>query len=76
MVSKKGQSLSLNAIIIAALALIVLVVLAVLFIGKTTDTAEGVEKASGEASLELTKMKVRYGDCHPALSNSITRHTK
>jgi len=34
-ISKKGQGLSLNVIIIAAIALLVLVVLSVVFLGKT-----------------------------------------
>ncbi len=66
--TKKGQGLSLNAIIIAALALIVLVVLAVIFTSRAGQTEQGVEKVAGEASLELTKLKIGYGECHPSSS--------
>ena len=59
---KKGQGLSLNVIIIAALALIVLVVLGVLFMQKSLVFDKTV---SEETKTELTKMKVNYGDCHP-----------
>ena len=62
MLSKKGQGLSLNAIIIAALALIVLVVLVAVFTGQIGKTKVGIEKA-GQA--KLVTMKLSYGDCHP-----------
>ena len=41
--SKKGESLSMNVIIIAILALLVLVVLSLMFIGRMNSTREGVE---------------------------------
>jgi hypothetical protein len=63
--SKKGQGLSLNVIIIAALALIVLVVLVVIFTSQAAQTGEKVEDVSGDAALELQKIKLNYGDCHP-----------
>jgi len=62
MMDKKAQGLSLNVIIIAALALIVLVVLAVIFMGKSASFDRGV---TGETQTELIKMKISYGDCHP-----------
>jgi hypothetical protein len=62
MFSKKGQGLSLNAIIIAALALIVLVVLVAVFTGQIGKTKVGIEQA-GQA--KLVTMKLSYGDCHP-----------
>ncbi len=62
MFSKKGQGLSLNVIIIAALALIVLVVLAAVFIGRITPVGEDVERVG---NTELVKMKLKYGTCHP-----------
>lgn len=43
MKSRKAQGLSLNTIIIAALALIVLVVLSVIFIGKTNQFSQEVK---------------------------------
>jgi len=64
MVSKKGQSMSINVVIVAALALIVLVVLAAIFIGRTAQTEKGISK---ESNTELVKYKsLYYGDCHPA----------
>ena len=63
--SKKGQGLSLNAIIIAALALIVLVVLVAVFTGQIGKTKAGIEQV-GQA--KLVTMKISYGDCHPRSS--------
>ena len=63
MVSKKGQGLSLNVIIIAALALIVLVVLVMVFTGQIGKFQVGLSK---EGKAELIKMRVQYGQCHPA----------
>ncbi len=62
MFSKKGQGLSLNAIIIAALALIVLVVLVAVFTGQIGKTKVGIEKAG---QTKLVTMKLSYGDCQP-----------
>lgn len=59
--NKKGD-LSLNVIIVAALALIVLVLLVMIFTGRIGIFKAGVEKA-GE--LELAKQKLNYGVCHP-----------
>ncbi|HIH10805.1 TPA: hypothetical protein HA241_01305 [Candidatus Woesearchaeota archaeon] len=69
MFSKKGQSLSLNVIIVAALALIVLVVLVVIFTGRIGGFDEGLTK---ESNVELVKLKISYGDCHP----TVTEETK
>ncbi len=60
--SKKGQGMSLNVIIVAALALIVLVVLIVVFTGRVQLFKEGVSK---EGSKELAALKIYYGNCHP-----------
>ena len=62
MSSKKAQSMSLNVIIVAALALIVLVVLVAIFTGRIGVFNKGVSEA-GKA--ELVKMKIMYGDCQP-----------
>ena len=59
---KKGQGLSLNVIIIAALALIVLVVLAVIF---TTRTLQFDVKINQETKKKLIKLKITYGSCQP-----------
>ena len=65
MSSKKAQSMSLNVIIVAALALIVLVVLVAIFTGRIGVFNKGVSEA-GKA--ELVKMKIMYGDCQPTAS--------
>jgi len=65
MSSKKAQSMSLNVIIVATLALIVLVVLAAIFISKIGQTDQTITK---EGQTELTKMKITYGDCRPTAS--------
>ena len=62
--NKKGQGMSLNVIIIAALALIVLVVLTVIF---TSRTAIFSEKVSEGSRTDLIEMKISYGDCHPTV---------
>jgi len=62
MMSKKGQTMSINVIIVAALALIVLVVLVVIFTGRSSSFVSGVDK-SGDA--QLVGLKVGYGTCHP-----------
>ncbi len=62
---KKGQGLSLNVIIIAALALIVLVVLVVIFTGRIGVFEAGVSK---EGQAELVQLKLSYGKCRPTTS--------
>ena len=63
MKNKKGEALTLNVIVIAALALIVLVVLIMVFTGRIGIFQQGVEK---EGQAELVKMKVQYGQCRPS----------
>ncbi len=46
---KKGQGLSLNVIIVAAIALIVLIVLWAIFTGRMGTTVGGIEKADQDA---------------------------
>ena len=70
--NKKGQGLSLNVIIIAALALIVLVVLAVIFTSRAGVTERQLEDVSGPTKLKLTTLKITYGDCHPSASRELT----
>lgn len=60
---KKGQGLSLNVIIIAALALIVLVILVAIFTGRIGRFDTGVSEVG---DTELARMRVQYGVCHPA----------
>jgi len=74
--NKKGQGLSLNVIIVAALALIVLVVLVAVFTGRIGVTTQGIDKA---AQAELVKMKISYGQCKPTVtaeSNFGTTYSK
>jgi len=40
--NKKGQGISMNVIIVAAIALLVLVVLSIIFLGRTGDFGKGV----------------------------------
>ena len=68
MFSRKGQGLSLNVIIIAALALIVLVVLVMVFTGRIGSFEKGL---SEEGKVELVKMRIQYGDCHPSPSDEL-----
>ncbi len=44
-ISKKGQSLSLNTIVIAILVLIVLVVIVLIMTGKLRETGRGLQEA-------------------------------
>src|SRR3989338_6274387 len=59
---KKGQSLSVNTIIVAVLALIVLVVLVVIFVNQFGLFERGV---SEQSNTKLIELKIRYGQCHP-----------
>lgn len=45
--SRKAQGMSMNVIIIAAIALLVLVILAVIFIGRMGTTARGIDQCKG-----------------------------
>ena len=65
MLSKKGQGLPINVIIVAALALIVLVVLVVIF---TQQTGQFSQKVSEGTKTELFKMRIFYGKCRPGES--------
>lgn len=59
----RGQGLSITTIIIAALALIVLVVLVMIFTGRIAIFERGVGE---KGSAELATYQVQYGDCHPS----------
>ncbi len=65
MIDKKGDTLTMNVIIVAALALIVLVVLIMIFTGRIGIFQTGLEK---EGQAELIKMKITYGSCKPSAS--------
>ncbi|MBI2668535.1 hypothetical protein HYX14_01705 [Candidatus Woesearchaeota archaeon] len=69
---KKAQGLSLNVIIIAALALIVLVVLVVIF---TTQIGKFTLGVSKEGKAELAVFRVQYGECHPTATSEVTFDT-
>ena len=66
--NKKGQSISINTIIIAAIALAVLVVLFIVFTGRFKIFSEGVK----ESSLTCDKgcRSVGYSGGFPRTSNS------
>ena len=48
MINKKGQGLSLNMIIVAAIALIVLVIIVMIFTGRIGIFRQGVEDCTGK----------------------------
>ncbi len=73
MLDKRGQGLSLNVIIIAALALIVLVVLVVIFTGRIGVFERGVGE---EGDAELVKMRIQYDDCRPTASGEANFKTE
>ena len=62
--SRKGAELSINVIIVAAIALIVLVILVAIFTGRIRifQSEVGVK---GDA--ELTAMRITYGTCGPTV---------
>ena len=66
---KKGAEMSLNVIIVAAIALIVLVILVAIFTGRIRIFQEGVT-TTGNA--ELTSMRITYGSCHPTAGQEST----
>tara|TARA_Y100000031_G_C7874202_1_gene227772 strand:- start:89 stop:457 length:369 start_codon:yes stop_codon:yes gene_type:complete len=63
--NKKGQGISLTVIIVATLALIVLVVLAAIFMGKMGSFGQDL---SNEGQSDLAVLKISYGQCHPSNS--------
>ena len=69
---KKGQGLSLNVIIIAAIALIVLVILSVIFIGRAGKTTTQIEQCPGGKCISAgDDCKDWYGEYHaPATDKS------
>lgn len=80
--SKKAQGISLNVIIIAAIALLVLVILSIIFIGRMGRTREEIDKCqtqggvckdlcAGEYERAVTSYKCYYelGDDIPAGSD-------
>ncbi len=63
---KKAQGLSMNVIIIAAIALLVLVILAVIFIGRMGKTTQSIDKCPGHCMDSQTgdndaDCKAQYG---------------
>jgi hypothetical protein len=59
--SKKAQGMSMNVIIIAAIALLVLVILAVIFIGRMGTTRTGIEQCKGLCAESVEDCQERYG---------------
>ena len=60
--SKKGQGLSLNVIIVAAIALIVMVILIAIFTGRVGFFEKQV---SEQSQADLALFRLSYADCHP-----------
>lgn len=71
--SKRAQGLSLNVIIVAAIALIVLVVLIMIFTGRLGIFQEQI---GGEAKSELSAMRALYGSCGPGVIPETTFKTE
>ncbi len=65
--------MSLNVIIIAALALIVLVVLIAIFTGRISIFNKGIGDAG---DTELTTFRVSYGNCEPTMGSENTFKTQ
>jgi len=63
---KRAQGMSLNVIIIAALALIVLVVLTAIFIGRLGSFDDTVPK---EAGARYQALSIMFGKCQPGLAD-------
>ncbi|MBI4439385.1 hypothetical protein HY638_00265 [Candidatus Woesearchaeota archaeon] len=57
---KKAQSISINTIIVAAIALIVLVVLVAIFTGRLGDFNLGLFKISGDLKKDCTEIDASY----------------
>lgn len=60
-INKKSQGISINAIIIAAVALIVLVVLVAVFTGKFGEFGIGLKKASGDITKDCGEQSPKDG---------------
>lgn len=59
--ARKAQGLSLNVIIIAAIALLVLVILAIIFIGRMGTTTKGIDACKGQCIDEGLKCNEKLG---------------
>jgi hypothetical protein len=59
--SRKAQGLSMNVIIIAAIALLVLVILAVIFIGRMGETTKGIDQCKGVCADDESECEAKYG---------------
>ncbi len=57
--SKKAQGLSMTVIIVAAIALLVLVILAVIFIGKMGNTARSIDQCKGSCVADIESCNER-----------------
>ena len=59
--ARKAQGLSLNVIIIAAIALLVLVILAIIFIGRMGTTTKGIDACKGQCIDETLECNEELG---------------
>ena len=76
MMTKKSQSLSINTIIVAALALVVLVILILVFTGKIKDFSSTLESCAAKQGDCLsktactgTKVKIPNTECEKTSGN-------
>ncbi len=64
---RKAQSLSLNTIIVAALALLVLIIIALIFTGRIKLTREGIDHCANNGgrcvSNEIDRETMKYAQC-------------
>ncbi|MBI2573385.1 hypothetical protein HYV86_05975 [Candidatus Woesearchaeota archaeon] len=73
MLSNKGQSMSINVIIVAVLALLILVILGAIFTGRIAIFNQGV---GAQGNVDLAEMKISYGSCKPTVARESTYTTE
>lgn len=78
MMRKKGQGLSINAIIVAVIALVVLVVLVAIFTGRIGVFSSGVTKVSGDVTKDCAAINgkvVAATQCPPGTISIVSQDT-
>jgi hypothetical protein len=75
MKQKKGQSLPMNAIVIAAIVLVVMVVLILIYTGSMGNFVRDIQKCEhkgGECVATCTEGNIIVGDCsHSDIDNAV-----
>jgi len=74
--SKKGQGLSLNTVVLAALALIVLIIIVLILTGKIRKTSEGIDDTgkivdTSKCEIPGARTCVLYDECETTQLYSI-----